>query len=77
MQQSPVILDLRLRKPRQGRLHGYRNAIVFENLRVDNVPRNISNTRDSVSPGYPNTEKRVENTTRSGVVLRNSRFLDA
>ena len=28
---------------------------------------NISNTRDSVSSGYPNTEKRVENTTRSGV----------
>ena len=31
--------------------------------------RNISNTRDSVSSGYPNTEKRVENTTRSGVFL--------
>ena len=30
---------------------------------------NISNTRDSVSSGYPNTEKRVENTTRSGVFL--------
>ena len=30
---------------------------------------NISNTRDSVSSGYPNTEKRVENTTRSGVLL--------
>ena len=30
---------------------------------------NISNTRDSVSLGYPNTEKRVENTTRSGVFL--------
>ena len=28
---------------------------------------NISNTSDSVSSGYPNTEKRVENTTRSGV----------
>ena len=25
---------------------------------------NVSNTRDSVSSGYPNTEKRVENTTR-------------
>ena len=24
----------------------------------------ISNTRDRVSSGYPNTEKRVENTTR-------------
>ena len=31
------------------------------------VSCNISNTRDSVSSGYPNTEKRVENTTRSGV----------
>ena len=28
---------------------------------------NISSTRDSVSSGYPNTEKRVENTTRSGI----------
>ena len=27
----------------------------------------VSNTRDSVSLGYPNTEKRAENTTRSGV----------
>ena len=26
---------------------------------------NISNTRDSVSSGYPNTEKRVENKTRT------------
>jgi len=31
------------------------------------VRSNISNTRDSVSSGYPNTEKKVENTTRSGV----------
>ena len=31
--------------------------------------RNISNTTDDVSSGYPNTEKRVENTTRSGVFL--------
>ena len=30
---------------------------------------NISNTRDGVSSGYPNTEKRVENTTHSGVFL--------
>ena len=28
---------------------------------------NTANTRDSVSSGYPNTEKRVKNTTRSGV----------
>ena len=31
---------------------------------------NISNTRDSVLSGYPNTEKRVENTTRSGMFLK-------
>ena len=30
---------------------------------------NISNTSDSVSSGYPNTEKKVENTTRSGLFL--------
>ena len=30
---------------------------------------NVANTRDSVSSGYPNTEKRVENTTRSEVLL--------
>ena len=30
---------------------------------------NISNTGDSVSSGYPNPEKRVENTVRSGVFL--------
>ena len=28
---------------------------------------NMTNTRESVSSGYPNTEKRVENTTRSRV----------
>ena len=37
------------------------------------LPRTIwsnkSNTSDSVSSGYPNTKKRVENTTRSGVFL--------
>ena len=31
---------------------------------------NILNTKDSVSSRYPNTEKRVENTTRSEVFLR-------
>jgi len=35
-----------------------------------NARSNISNTRDSVSSGYPNTEKKVENTTRSGVFLK-------
>ena len=36
------------------------------NLQISN---NISNTRDSVSSGYLNTEKTVVNTTRSGVFL--------
>ena len=41
-----------------------------ENQTIDLEPRgNISNKRDSVSSGYPNTEKGVENTTRSGVFL--------
>ena len=30
---------------------------------------NISNTKDSVLSGYPNTEKRVENATHGGVYL--------
>ena len=30
---------------------------------------NIQNRRDSVSSGYPNIEKRVQNTTRSRVFL--------
>ena len=34
------------------------------------VGSNMSSTRDSASSGYPNTEKRVENTTRSGVLFR-------
>ena len=37
------------------------------------VVRNVSNTRDGVSSGYPNTEKIVENTTRSGVFLTKSK----
>ena len=36
---------------------------------TENILSNISNTRDSVSSGYPNTEKRVENTACSGVFL--------
>ena len=38
-------------------------------LTVAGVLSNISNTRDSVSSGCPNTENRVENMTRSGVYL--------
>ena len=36
-------------------------------INIPHVGCNISNTRDSVSLGYPNTEKRVENTTHSRV----------
>ena len=36
-QQSPVILDLRLRKTRAGKSRNYRDAIVFEKLRFQNV----------------------------------------
>ena len=38
-------------------------------LSSDSVREVIYQTRESVSLGYPNTEKRVENTTRSGVFL--------
>ena len=34
---------------------------------------NISNTRDSVSSGYPKAEKRAENTARSGVFSKNAK----
>ena len=43
------------------------NRLVSKSL--CSVLSNISNTRNSVSSGYPNTEKRVESTTRSGVFL--------
>ena len=45
---------------------GVKHLIEFRRF---NTSSNISNTRDSVSSGYPNTEKRVENTTRRGVFL--------
>ena len=42
---------------------------VYNKRHLEIISRNISNTRDSVSSGYPNTEKRVENTTRIGVFV--------
>jgi len=51
---------------------GSETTFLFLNIAVKSpkdVLCNISNTRDSVSSGYPNTEKRVENTMRSGVFL--------
>ena len=52
-------------------LNGTTKAPALDLLRskLYKVSSNILNTRDSVSSGYPNTEKRVENTTRSGVFL--------
>ena len=47
-------------------------VIIFKDIEpgcISGFISNISNTSDSVSSGYPNTEKRVENTTRSGVFL--------
>ena len=38
-------------------------------LELADALRDISNTRDSVSSGYPNTQKRVENTGRREVFL--------
>ena len=38
-------------------------------LNAMTIISNRSNTSDSVSLGYPNTEKRVENMTCSGVFL--------
>ena len=47
------------------------DSAILPAKRASHIISNISNTRDSVSSGYPNTEKRVENTTRSGVFLTN------
>ena len=50
-------------------------SILFASYKVQRgagwggILRNISNKSDSVSSGYPNTETRDENTTRSGVFL--------
>ena len=37
---------------------------------VSGISCNISNTGNSVSSAYPNTEKRVKNMTHSGVFLK-------
>ena len=46
-----------------------KEATVALGYRVEQLLLNISNTRDSVSSGYPNTDKIIENKTRSGVLL--------
>ena len=48
-QQSPVILDLCLRKTRSGKLHEYRDVIVFEKLRFQNVFRPHENAKPAFS----------------------------
>ena len=51
MQQSPVILDLSLRKTRSGKWQDFRDAIVYEKLRFQNVFRpNESETRSFQVP---------------------------
>ena len=55
-------------------LHFFSKLVFISVMRKTNssyapLSSNISNTRNSVSSGNPNTEKRVENRTRSGVFL--------
>ena len=45
------------------------DAFTTHDLTIEYTLSNISNTRDSVSSGYPNTENRVENAMCSGVFL--------
>ena len=50
----------------------YVSALSFDlpvKTEIRSCSSNISNTKDSVSSEYPNTEKKVENTRRSGVIL--------
>jgi len=49
MQQSAVILDLCLRKPRSGKSHDYRDVIVFVKLRLQNVFRPHENEEPAFS----------------------------
>ena len=49
MQQSPVILDLCLRKTRSGKSRDYRDVIVFEKLRFQNVFRPHENEKPAFS----------------------------
>ena len=50
-QQSPVILDSCLRKARSGKSHDYRDVIVFEKLRFQNVFRPHENEK----PAFPDS----------------------
>ena len=67
-QQSPVILDLRLRKPRTGKSHDNLDYIVFEKLRFQNVfrPRYNENSVFSNSSGLKNVSIKLR--FRDGLV---------
>jgi len=49
MQQLPVILDLCFKKARSGKSHDYRDAIVFEKFRFQNVFRPRENKKPASS----------------------------
>ena len=69
MQRSPVILDLCLRKTRAGKSYDYRNVIVFEKLRFQNVFRPHENAEPafSNSPGLNHVFEKFR--SRDGLVL--------
>ena len=48
-QQSPVILDLCLGNTRAGKSRDYRDAIVFEKLRFQNVVRSHEDEKPAIS----------------------------
>ena len=63
-------------------LHFFSKLVFICVLRKTNssyalLSSNISNTRNSASSGNPNTKKRVENTTPSGVFLTKFEVLDS
>ena len=73
--QSPKPHGTKHKNSRRGCINGPRRTLAFEVTYFGLC--NISNTRDSVSSGLQNNENRVENMTRSGVFLQNSRCLDS
>ena len=51
-QQSPVVLDLCLRKTRSGKSRDYRDVIIFKKLRFQNVFRSHENKKPTSFPGF-------------------------
>jgi len=64
-QQSPVILDLCLRKTRSGRSHDYRDVIVFGTIRFQNV-----------APPHENAKPAFSNSSGLKSAFEKLRFLD-